>query len=173
MRIPTALTHSNTMITPLNLQRDLARTSRSRCQAAPAETDRQVSRTRERVGPLLVGPLTRQHQPVSPIIAHRQIVILVGLRHHAAVELRTSNARTRREGRGDPSEEHHHTANYGYPDQRKEREDYDDVIKGGTTVARTIRPGNHLATAGSRAPHPVSLQVEHRCLHSRRCTSAG
>lgn len=128
---------------------------------------------RSRPAPLLVGPLTRQNQPVSPIIVHRQIVILGGLRHHAAVELRTGNARAHREGRGDPSEEDHHTANYAYPDQRKETEDYYDVIKGGTTVARTIRPGNHLATAGSRAPHPVSWHTEHRCLHSRRCTSAG
>jgi hypothetical protein len=72
------------------------------------------------------------------VIVSQHNWIVVGPRYHAAVELRTGNARARREARRDPSEEHHHTADYDYPDEREKTENYYDVIEGDTRFARTI-----------------------------------
>ena len=107
------------------------------------------------------------------MIIHQHSFILVGP-PHAAIELRTGNARAHREGRGDPREEHHRTAEYDYRDERKETDDYEYFIEGSTTFApTTIQAGDWPDTAGSRVPHSVSLNTEYRCLYSRRCMCAG
>jgi hypothetical protein len=51
------------------------------------------------------------------MIAHQQILILVGPRYLASAELGTGNAWARRESRGDPREEHQPAAEYGYSDE--------------------------------------------------------
>jgi hypothetical protein len=106
------------------------------------------------------------------MIIHQHSFILVGP-PHAAIELRTGNARAHRKGRGDPREEHHRTAEYDYRDERKETDDYEYFIEGSTTFApTTIRAGDCPDTACSRVPHPVSLHTEHCYLRSRRYMSA-
>jgi hypothetical protein len=116
---------------------------------------------------LLVGQLMRQHRLVSRTNIHQHILILVRSRRDAAVGLKTGTARAHWERHGNPSEEHHHTADCDYSDECKQTEDYYDVLEGDTTFSRTIRPGSHPATADRRVPHPVSLHTEHCCPHSR------
>jgi hypothetical protein len=94
--------------------------------------------------------LTRQSRPSSRVIVQQHSRILVGRGHHyATVELRTGDARAHREARDDPREEHQYPGDDDYHDERQETDDYDDVIEGMTTLARTIRPGGYPDTAGS------------------------